>query len=314
MARWSGSGICWAVGAVLVAGAGPAQEAAKPGAKPAPAKAAPAKPPAAKPAAAKPGGAEQGKPAQPAAAKPEPAKNEPPKPGDERKNPKDGALMHFVPPAEFTMGADDGYDNERPARKVKITRGFWVYRTPVTNAMYGRFLAANRGQRKPPYWTHPRFKAPDQPVVGVTWDEAAAYCRWAGARLPTEAEWELAARGADARQFPWGKEPPDPTRAVFALPEASAAPAATGKLAPGAGPFNARDQLGNVWEWCADWYQREYYKSAPAENPPGAPSGSLRSARGGSYLTPAYWMRLSFRMRFDPAARQQDLGFRPVVD
>jgi len=234
------------------------------------------------------------------------------KTGAEKKNAKDGAAMVYCAPAEFTMGADDGFQNEKPARKVKMTKGFWIYKTEVTNAMYGKFLAANPKVAKPKYWTNPRFKTPDQPVVGVTWTNAAEYCKWAGGRLPTEAEWEYAARGADARPYPWGKEVPDATRTVFAQEEATGKPGAAGKLAPGASPCGALDMAGNVWEWCADWYQPANANPAP-DNAPGPATGIERVVRGGSWFQAPFFLRATFRNRAAPDAASSEVGFRAVV-
>ena len=237
------------------------------------------------------------------------------KTGAEKKSPKDGAAMVYVAPGEFTMGADDGFDNEKPARKVKITKGYYLYKTEVTNAMYGKFLAANPKQAKPAYWTNPRFKAPDQPVVGVSWDDAQAYCKWAGVRLPTEAEWEYAARGADARKYPWGNDAPDANRAVASQDEATGKPGSVGKLAGGASPCGALDVAGNVWEWTADWYDRSYYPAAAmTENPAGPTTGIERSVRGGSWFQQPYVLRATYRNRATPDTRTSELGFRPAMN
>lgn len=290
-----------------------------------------AKPAAAKPGTAKPGAAKPG--ATPAKAAPtRPAVPPELKPGAEKKNPKDGATLVYVPAGEFTMGADDGFENEKPAHKVRLTRGFWIYKTEVTNAMYGKFLAANLKYPRPLYWKKVALlSAPDQPVVGVTWNDAVAYCKWAGVRLPTEAEWEYAARGGDGRKYPWGKEEPDATRAIFGLPEAGGKPGTPGKLDAGASPFGARDMAGNVWEWCGDWYDRFAYRpAAPAVQPaaaqpaanmpppvvsdPKAPASGLeRVVRGGSWFTPAQYLRASLRMRYEPGTRTPDLGFRGAL-
>ncbi len=249
------------------------------------------------------------------------------KPGAEKRNPKDGAILVYVPAGEFTMGADDGFENEKPARKVRLTKGYWIYKTEVTNAMYGKFLAANLKHPRPLYWKKVALlSAPDQPVVGVTWDDAIAYCKWAGVRLPTEVEWEYAARGGDGRKYPWGKEEPDATRAIFGLPEEGGKPGTPGKLDAGASPFGVRDMAGNVWEWCGDWYDRFAYRpAAPAVQPaanmpppvvtdPKAPATGLeRVVRGGSWFTPAQYLRASLRMRYEPGTRTPDLGFRGAL-
>jgi eukaryotic-like serine/threonine-protein kinase len=242
-----------------------------------------------------------------------PSAQETPRLGTEKKNPKDGATMVYVPAGEFQMGADDGYDNEKPARKVRLSKGFWIYRTEVTNGMYGKFLAANRTHLKPKYWTDSRFNTPDQPVVGVSWNDAAAYCKWAGGRLPTEAEWECAARGTDGRKYPWGPQDPDPTRAVFGLGEVTGKPGPVGKLDAGASPCGARDMSGNVWEWCADWYDGTFYRTSMPADPTGPANGVERVTRGGSWFTVPFYLRASYRMRYTPDSRASDLGFRPAL-
>jgi formylglycine-generating enzyme required for sulfatase activity len=236
------------------------------------------------------------------------------KTGAEKKNAKDGATMVYVAPGEFTMGADDGYENEKPVHKVKMTQGYWIYKTEVTNGMYGKFLAANPKATKPKYWADPRFKAPDQPVVGVAWAEADAYCKWAGVRLPSEAEWEYAARGTDGRKFPWGNEVPDAARTTSAQDEATGKPGPAGKLPTGASPCGALDMAGNVWEWCADWYDRSTYAAPAADNPAGPKEGQERVIRGGSWFQPPFYLRATYRNRATPDTRTPELGLRPAAN
>lgn len=234
------------------------------------------------------------------------------RPGEIRINPKDGAEMVWVPAGEFTMGSASGDKNEKPVHKVRISRGFWLYRTEVTNAQYGRFLAADPGRRKPEFWNDPRFNAPRQPVVGVSWDDAAAYCRWAGGRLPSEAEWEYAARGADGRKYPWGNQEPAATRAVFRQAARKAAPG--GSCPEGKSWCGALDLAGNVWEWCADWYTEGYYRTSPLVDPKGPASGIDRIQRGGAWDVDAYVLRAAFRDSLAPGSRLSGTGFRPVGD
>lgn len=139
-------------------------------------------------------------------------------------NPKDGAEMLFIPPGVFVMGTNKeyesahgdprGYPDQRPAHRVQITRGFWIYKTPVTNYQYRQFVK-DTSHPEPDYWTDADFNHNDQPAVGVSWYDAVAYCDWAGVRLPSEAEWEYAARGTDQRNYPWGNQKLDESRAVF---------------------------------------------------------------------------------------------------
>lgn len=227
-------------------------------------------------------------------------------------NPVDGAVLVYVPAGEFRMGNDDGLVDEGPVHAVKLTRGYWLYQTEVTNETYGQFLAANPVREKPYYWTDPRFNAPQQPVVGVDWEDAVAYSRWAGGRLPSEAEWEYAAGGPQGRKYPWGDQEPDATRAVFVQDIEKGRPGLVGQLPAGASWCGALDLAGNVWEWCADWYDPHYYQQSPAVDPRGATSGFTRLVRGGSWSDSLAFLRVALRRKLAPIDRADNLGFRPV--
>ena len=231
-----------------------------------------------------------------------------PKAGDIRVNSKDGAKMVYVPPGEFLMGSNDGFPEETPPHRVRLTKGYWLYRTEVTNAMYGEFTAAT-GHRKPEYADNVRFNAPQQPVMGVSWDDAVAYCKWADVRLPTEAEWEYAASGTDGRKYPWGNEAPDKTRAVY-FSGGVGRPAPVGALPKGASAFGALDMAGNVWEWCADRYDSDYYKKSPAVDPRGPVDGTRRVFRGGSWNGSPGDLRVAIRLNGSPGYRSRHIGFR----
>lgn len=228
--------------------------------------------------------------------------------------------MVFIPGGEFLRGRshalpDDGLkwwpeilSDDRPVRKIHVDP-FYMDAYEVTNAEYARFVTAT-GHRAPYHW--PNGKIPPgkekHPVVNVSWEDAAAYARWAGKRLPTEAEWERACRGlAEGSKYPWGDAKPDRKKARF---NAVDGPAAVGSCA--ANYFNLYDMAGNVWEWCADWYEKDYYAAAPEHNPPGPPSGRYRVLRGGSWADVEKYLTCAYRSWARPAERSPNIGFRCV--
>ncbi|GIX06366.1 MAG: hypothetical protein KatS3mg115_0769 [Candidatus Poribacteria bacterium] len=216
------------------------------------------------------------------------------------------------------------FENELPQHLVLLD-AFEMDETPVTNADYARFCRET-GAPLPPYWGRRGFDAPDQPVVGVSWFDACAYARWAGKRLPTEAEWERAARGAlwNAR-YPWGDEEPTEELANFAHLHQQTTPVK--RYPPNS--LGLYDMAGNVWEWCADWYQSDYYRQFPPydptrpveeqlrgvpRNPQGPPSGTRRVVRGGGWGNFAAMLRCAYRGFLPPKTRALDVGFRCVRD
>ena len=216
----------------------------------------------------------------------------------------DGMTQLFVLAGAFLMGGMDVYreSDELPAREVNLD-AFWIDQVEVTNGMYN--LCVQAGACRPPakissdnrdvYFSNPEFQ--DYPVVHVTWYDANAYCQWAGRRLPTEAEWERAARGNDKRNFPWGDEPPNQfnSNSVNLVGDTTR----VGSYAEGASPFGALDMAGNVWEWVADRYRPDYYGKAPSENPTGPADNevfsTLRVIRGGSFQDDWVILRLANR-------------------
>ena len=200
--------------------------------------------------------------------------------GSTRTSAQDGMEIVYVPAGTFTMGLDEGQANERPENEVALD-GFWIDRTEVTNAMYR--LCMDAGVCTTPehdkYFPYEEFR--DYPVVYVSWDQANSYCEWAGRRLPTEAEWEKAARGTDGRIYPWGNETPSSNRLNFARQFGDIMP--VGSFPEGVSPYGALDMAGNAWEWVADWYDVHYYSISPQSNPTGPEDGSFRVCRGGGW-------------------------------
>lgn len=226
---------------------------------------------------------------------------------------KDGARAVIVPAGTFTMG-----DNEdAPLREIYLG-GFFIDKQEVTVSRYAKFLKTTGGVRPPDYWDEARLdSAGELPVVGVDWHDADAYCRWAGKRLPTEAEWEKAARGADGRRYPWGNDEPTSARANFG--KSSSESAYQGGLMPvggheaGQSPYGAQDFSGNVSEWVADWYA-EGFMRGDVRNPKGPESGTGRVIRGGGWYDPPDRLKSSRRMYASPTNRADDVGFRCAGD
>jgi formylglycine-generating enzyme required for sulfatase activity len=209
--------------------------------------------------------------------------------------------MVYLQGGAFLMGSEQGTTNERPVHRVTLNP-FYIDICEVTVRQYRTFLEAT-GRRKPAFW-HPELDRPDDPVVGVTWHDAAAYAAWAGKRLPTEAEWEFAARGGAAdTPFPWG-ENPDKRHANFG----SRGIAPVKRFA--ANRYGLHDMIGNVWEWCADWYDEAYYQASPADNPRGPATGILKILKGGAWYSNEEQVRITNRYYALPDSRSFHNGFR----
>lgn len=228
-------------------------------------------------------------------------------------------VMVQIPAFWFLMGSSNGQDCERPVHRVWVD-AFQLAATQVTNAQYQEFLRAT-SSLPPPFWTDPDFNYRDQPVAGVSWHEATAYCDWLSAetgrrfRLPTEAEWELAARGGlEQKQFPWGDDPPQ-SRADYAI-RWQKGPEPVAQYAPNA--FGLYDICDNVHEWCSDWYDPNYYATSPDRNPRGPERSSLqparKSSRGGSWRHHVKVSRCSARSSIPPHFQYADYGFRIACD
>jgi formylglycine-generating enzyme required for sulfatase activity len=220
-------------------------------------------------------------------------------------SPKDGMTMLFVPAGKFKMGSDTGESDEKPAHTVYLD-SFWIDRTEMTNAMYAKCVQT--GNCTPPSssksYTHDSYygnsQYADYPVIYVSWNDANAYCEWRGdgTRLPTEAEWEKAARGTDVRTYPWGNDSPNSD--LLNYNQNVGDTTQVGNYPSGASFYGALDMAGNVWEWVADWYSETFYASSPSSNPLGPVSGQYRVLRGGSWSSYVYSVRSAFRLRLGP--------------
>jgi formylglycine-generating enzyme required for sulfatase activity len=220
--------------------------------------------------------------------------------------------MVLVPAGEFSMGSPEGDPDEKPAHKVLIN-AFFMDKYEVTVKQYAAFLQESGGDRPSEWKTMNKTANQNRPVMGVDWAEAARYCKWAGKRLPTEAEWEKAARGTDGRLYPWGNDPPTPLHANYGKKEWNnhEALVPVGTLEAGKSPYGIYDMAGNVWEWVSDWYDNDYYKHSPAESPAGPPTGGFKVIRGGSWNTSARNLRAADRYFDPPSFRSQYVpGFR----
>ena len=249
-----------------------------------------------------------------------------------------GGPMVFVPKGEFMMGmtVEEAYQEcaryyhdckkkwfkgEEPVHKVYVS-GFYIDKYEVTQQEYRECVKVHRCQDNEKYLG---FFGDRFPVVGVSWEDARTYCEWAGKRLPTEAEWEKAARGTDGRIYPWGNEF-DGARINFcdrnceypwrapAMNDGYERLAPVGSYPAGASPYSALDMAGNVWEWVSDWYDEKYYQQSPKSNPKGPEQGDAKVLRGGSFSYQAGLMRTSNRFRYAPRHQTNNWGFRCARD
>ena len=225
------------------------------------------------------------------------------------------APMAFVPAGEFAMGSDRGQDDEQPVHRVTV-KAFYLDTQEVTVARYAHFLASQKSD--PPFkWNEATSGSHEnKPVVGVNWYDARDYCRSVGKRLPTEAEWELAARGTEGRMYPWGDTHPTKGHANAGRTKWHGYDTLTnvGQFELGKTPNGVYDLAGNLWEWVADWYDATYYQFSPRENPSGPSAGPLRALRGGAWNNDAKSIRSANRAGYAPDARRNDVGFRCAKD
>ncbi len=228
--------------------------------------------------------------------------------------------MVLIPAGEFIMGTDETRVDVRPEHKVSLD-AFYIDKYEVTNAQYYEFLEYIKKtgdhskchpdepkgtDHKPSLWEEDYYNNPEYPVVRVTWYDAYSYAAWAGKRLPTEAEWEKAARGPSGNTWPWGNEW-DPANCQL-----GEEPAPVGSVEAGKSFYGCYDMAGSVAEWCADWYEIEYYEHAPTRNPTGPETGSQRAMRGGSRFGRGFLLRSTTRKYQEPHLANIAVGFRCV--
>jgi serine/threonine-protein kinase len=249
---------------------------------------------------------------------PEPTPVDPSR-GDTWTRPADGMEMVFLPAGEFSMGSDEGEIDEKPMHDVYLD-AYWIDKTEVTNAQYRKCVEGGACST-PQCWGDDLFNDPYQPVVCVNWFQAEAYCQWVGARLPTEAEWEKAARGTQGRIYPWGNAF-DGTKLNYCdanceignkdtgFDDGYARTAPVGSYPAGGSPCGALDMAGNVWEWVADRYASDYYRYSPERNPQGPSTGGYRVLRGGSWNSDSDGARSTSRIKNFPVYAYISLGFR----
>jgi formylglycine-generating enzyme required for sulfatase activity len=221
----------------------------------------------------------------------------------------DAATMVQIPEGEFLMG---NLETEgAPLPHTVFVSSFLIDKFPLTVGRFKRFAAATGRPLPPhPYWV----VRDDFPVAFVRWDEARAYCEWAGGRLPTEAEREKATRGTDGRLWPWGSEPPSPERAVFRGNWGQDGNDAVGVRPAGSSPYGLHDTGGNMWEFCEDWWDPDYFRSSPRNNPAGPKTGRARVVKGGSWDSRPTVLSASSRNFAYVGYREGDFGFRCAAD
>jgi formylglycine-generating enzyme required for sulfatase activity len=222
---------------------------------------------------------------------------------------RDRAIMTLIPEGEFLMGNLETEGAPLP-HTVNVS-SFLIDKVPLTVGRYKGFAAATGRPLPPdPYWgVHDDF-----PVAFIRWDEAKAYCEWAGGRLPTEAEREKATRGTDGRMWPWGSEPPTPVRGVFRRNWGQEGNDAVGSRPDGASPYGLLDTGGNMWEYCEDWWDPDYFKSSPKKDPAGPKTGRARVVKGGSWDSRPTVLSASSRNFAYVGYREGDFGFRCASD
>lgn len=237
----------------------------------------------------------------------------------EYRNPRDGATMVLILAGEFIMGsqARKGPSNEFPQHEIYLD-AYYINKYDVTNQEFAKFVNKTGYSAEGSWRDYAKMGREKHPVIDVSWNDALAYCKWAGGRLPTEAEWEKAARGAGGEEYPWGW--------IFDGEECNwfKGPAVSGmadiymgrgttpvdSFPSGASPYGCLDMAGNVCQWCNDWYDKAYYHNSPSKNPKGPSNGKCRVYRGGSWFNEAYYLRCAYRAWRSPYHGLKVIGFR----
>ncbi len=227
----------------------------------------------------------------------------------------EGILMVYIPPGKFIMGSDEddleGVGEEQPSHEVYLD-GYWIGKYEVTFDQYDKFCAESSRDR--PGDSDAGWGRGKRPAINVSWYDAEAYCRWLSAKtglnfkLPTEAQWEKAARGTEGQRFPWGNQEANEKLANFGNDSEIRKTNPVGSYPQGESPYGLMDMAGNVWEWCYDWYGS--YSAEPQKNPTGPQTGHFRVLRGGSWFDSPMYIRCSIRFYAKPSYRGNIEGFR----
>ncbi|MED5580315.1 MAG: formylglycine-generating enzyme family protein [Nitrospinota bacterium] len=261
-----------------------------------------------------------------------------------KKSLSDGSFLVFIPSGSFVIGSNNGDGDERPKRQIYVN-SFWIDQHELSVGKFARFVIQTRHQttaerkgwswvwdsslkkgkgwwrkEKGVNWKKPQGissdwkKMPDQPVSHVTWFDADSYCKWAGRELPTEAQWERAARGDEERMFPWGNERNAKNANLKGTKDGFDGVSPVGSFPQGASVFGVLDMSGNVWEWVSDWYASTHYQKMKLKNPSGPLKGKKKVIRGASWGSKLLWSRVSNRYSRNRNYRNNKIGFRCVLN
>lgn len=225
-------------------------------------------------------------------------------------------VMARIPAGAFLMGNEAGQNNEKPVRKIHLDE-YWIDKYEVNMGQFYAFMAAtqHRAPRLAGYLAIGSVEMasllePTKPAAGVSWLDAATYCQWKGKRLPTEAEWEKAAAGAEQRKWPWGNEPIPTVASLEGIEDGFAGAAPVDAFPEGQSPYGVYQMAGNVMEWVSDWYDEHYYKVMSTNNPTGADIGDEKVIRGGSWHDSFRYSHTYSRFKMLPEYRDVTIGFR----